>query len=527
MLRRATIALLSACCLLLPAAASASGPPAIVDGTPDHVRNFEATLHFSIDPEGLATTYYVEYGTTAGYGQRAGLYDETVPAGDDPVARTELLSVWGLAPATTYHYRVVATNGAGTTYGDDQELTTTDEPAPVVVTAAAGNETESSVVLHGTVDPEGLPVTVCRFHYVTHEQFERFGFTTSFGPRPTPMGVLVPCAESAAEIGSGDEPVPVHAVVEGFPPGRHHFRLEAENAFTEAIPGAASGFGQAPPRIEYLAPSPLRNRTATLRFAVDPEGLETEYEVEYGRGEGEYFEYHYLWDRTLPAGDQLVPGKADLPAYWEGGLVPDTEYHWRVVARNAAGTTEGPDETFVTPDEPAPVLVNVAATPLGEDGASFSGTVDPEGSPLTGCRFRWVSDSTYAIKGFEGWAATEMVSFGETVPCEEGLEAIGSGSDPVAVHAEISGLEPGLYYVRVEAENAYEDGAAWPGLPISIGTSGEESDEGCSPSCGSQAVLTPPAGTASQNSAPQRHAKPLRKKHRKKLRRNATIRARR
>ena len=92
---------------------------------------------------------------------------------------------------------MVATNSAGTTYGDDQELTTTDEPAPVVVTGVASDETESSVVLHGTVDPEGLPGHLCRFHYVTHDQFERFGFTTSFGPRPTPIGVLVPCAESA------------------------------------------------------------------------------------------------------------------------------------------------------------------------------------------------------------------------------------------------------------------------------------------------------------------------------------------
>jgi len=54
--RRATLCLALAAFLCLPAVAAASAPPAIVNGTPTNVRNREATLHFSIDPEGLATT---------------------------------------------------------------------------------------------------------------------------------------------------------------------------------------------------------------------------------------------------------------------------------------------------------------------------------------------------------------------------------------------------------------------------------------------------------------------------------------
>lgn len=289
------------------------------------------------------------------------------------------------------------------------------------------------------------------------------------------------------------------------------------------LPATAVGLDAgSPPGIEYFAPSPLRNHEATLRFAVDPEGLATEYEVEYGLGDGEYFEYHYLWDRELPAGDDPVPGEARLPAYWEGGLIPGTEYHWRVVAKNAAGTTEGPDETFTTPDEPAPVLFNGAADPLGSSGAGFEGTVDPEGVALTGCRFRWVSEATFLNKGFEGWAATEMVRFGETVPCEEDSGEIGSGSDPITVHAQVGGLDPGRYYVRLEGENPYEDGAAVGGVPFDVGVPDEVGGEGCAQGCGGPATAAPlPAA------APQSRAKPHLKKHRKRLRRNATIHARR
>jgi hypothetical protein len=223
------------------------------------------------------------------------------------------------------------------------------------------------------------------------------------------------------------------------------------------FPAAAVASG--PPSIEYFAPSPLRNHEATLRFAVDPEGLETEYEVEYGRSPGGYNPYHYLWDRTLPAGEEAVTGKAEIPAYFEGELLAGTEYQWRVVAKNAAGTTEGPARQFTTPNGPRPQIVTGAATAWPPTSASFEGTVDPEGFALTGCRFRYIPLSTAVNRGFEWWAATEMELLGQTVPCEESLAEIGSGSEPVTVHGDVSGFTAGPYRFRLEAENEFEDAA--------------------------------------------------------------------
>jgi hypothetical protein len=247
-MRKSRVALLIALAALacLPAAASAAAPT-ISYQSPSEVRNHEATLHFSIDPGGLDTRYWVEYGTTESYEDgEAGLYHWELPAGDEPVERKELLSVWGLGQGLTYHYRVVAENEDGTTYGDDQVVTTTDEPGPVVVTGRAVDLTPTSAILHGRVNPGGRPLTVCRFHYVTQAQYGRFGFTNPYSPRPEPMGVLVPCEESPAEIGEGDKPVRVHAVVSNHLPGPHQFRLEAENAYDAAVPGAASPLGFTP-----------------------------------------------------------------------------------------------------------------------------------------------------------------------------------------------------------------------------------------------------------------------------------------
>jgi hypothetical protein len=259
-MRRSPVALLialAAALACLPAAASAAAPT-ISYQSPSEIRNHEATLHFSIDPEGLDTRYWVEYGETESYeGGEAGLYHWELPAGDEPVERKELLSVWGVAQGTTYHYRVVAENEDGTTYGDDQVVTTTDEPGPAaVVTGRAIDLTPTSAILRGKVNPGGRPVTVCRFHYVTQSQYGRFGFTNPYNPRPDPIGVLVPCEETPAEIGDGDKFVRVHAVVSNHLPGPHQFRLEAENAYDAAVPGAASPLGFMLPWTTYPVTMP-------------------------------------------------------------------------------------------------------------------------------------------------------------------------------------------------------------------------------------------------------------------------------
>lgn len=231
-----------------------------------------------------------------------------------------------------------------------------------------------------------------------------------------------------------------------------------------ALPAAA--LAAAAPTIEYSAPSPIRNKEATLHFAIDPGGLETSYEVEIARV-GEPLK---SWEMpgVVLAGEEPAALEAKVPRYFEGGLVPGSEYHWRVTAWNAEGKTEGVEQFFTTTNGPTPVFVNGTATQTGPTSVAFTGTVDPEGAPLTGCRFRWVDKTTFSMAGFEKWAATEMVRFGETVPCKESPAEIGSGTEPVTVHGEATGLAPGEYVFRVEGENAYEDAMASGGVPFTV-----------------------------------------------------------
>jgi len=104
--------------------------PRVTTNPATEVRSTSATLNGAVNPNGLSTTARFEYGLTTNYGSAV-----TVSS---PVNGTSPVSVnvraTGLTLNTMYHFRVVATNRAGTTNGADQTFQTTplSNPPPVI-----------------------------------------------------------------------------------------------------------------------------------------------------------------------------------------------------------------------------------------------------------------------------------------------------------------------------------------------------------------------------------------------------------
>src|SRR5919201_6217055 len=146
-------------------AAAAAGAPTVVTGPVTSVGPTTATVSGSVNPNGAATTWWVEYGTTTGYGKQTSM----TSAGSGTSAVAVSASITGLKAGTTYHYRFVAKNSAGTTNGADGILTTSS--APVAVTGSASSITATGATLNGTVNPGGRD-TMWHFEY---------GTTTSYG----------------------------------------------------------------------------------------------------------------------------------------------------------------------------------------------------------------------------------------------------------------------------------------------------------------------------------------------------------
>ena len=123
---------------IVPGAPGIGGPP-VGDGSNNTytqtVGATTATLTGGIYPNSLDTTYQWQFGTTTVYGEQT----EPVDAGGGSALAAASGQLSGLTPGVTYHYRLVATNNDGTTYGYDGSLTTSTvtDVAPVSTAAPA------------------------------------------------------------------------------------------------------------------------------------------------------------------------------------------------------------------------------------------------------------------------------------------------------------------------------------------------------------------------------------------------------
>jgi hypothetical protein len=96
-------------------------PPAnVVTGGTVNVRKEAATVTGSVTPNGAQTTWVVQYGLTAAYGYQT--FAQSVGNGSTPVPVSANLT--GLAPASLFHYRIVAYHGGVSSAGADQTFFT-------------------------------------------------------------------------------------------------------------------------------------------------------------------------------------------------------------------------------------------------------------------------------------------------------------------------------------------------------------------------------------------------------------------
>jgi hypothetical protein len=102
-----------------------------------------------------------------------------------------------------------------------------------------------------------------------------------------------------------------------------------------------------PPHVYTVteAASELKSTTAKLNGTVNPEALETKYHFEYGTTTS------YGSSTSEVSAGSGVTNQAESAAIT--GLTAKTEYHYRLVAKNSTGTTDGEDGTFITSKPPA------------------------------------------------------------------------------------------------------------------------------------------------------------------------------
>jgi hypothetical protein len=224
-----------------------TGPPTPTATTQQAtgVTETEATLNGSVNPEGQATSYYFEYGTTESYGTKTG----EVSAGSGSTSQEFHFTWTGLSPSTTYYFQLVAVYGAGKTKVEGGKMTfkTAAPPgAPTASTQQATGVTETEATLKGTVNPDGEAT----------EYFFEYGTETSYGQK----------TEKATLLASENNQA-VSATITGLTAGaQYHYRLVAQNSLGGPIEGEDVKFmtlsppAKQPPAKE---PSPTPTPTTT------------------------------------------------------------------------------------------------------------------------------------------------------------------------------------------------------------------------------------------------------------------------
>ena len=108
-----------------------SAPYALQPIAIDLIRSSKAELHSGLIEGGSATTYHFEWGLTSSYGNSTPRVSPQL--GFYPISFESELQ--NLQPDTTYHVRLVAENGVGTTYGPDRTFKTFAVPGARIETA--------------------------------------------------------------------------------------------------------------------------------------------------------------------------------------------------------------------------------------------------------------------------------------------------------------------------------------------------------------------------------------------------------
>ena len=302
----------------------------------------------------------------------------TVPVFGDVIPEVDERFVVNLSQPTGGAI-ILDSQAVGTIFNDDAGL-----PPPTVVTNPATNVAPLSARLNGGVIPNGLP-TVAWFEY---------GLTASFGSS-TPQ----------QSLGPGTSMVPFFADLGQLSCGAtYYFRAKASN-----VGGTTNGATETvtpgpclPPTVTTGMPTAFTASGATLNGTANPNAFATTAWFEYGPTTS-YGSSTPNW--TIAAGTQVTAIGAGAVT----GLTCGTIYHFRAVAVNAIGRTNGIDRIFSPPCpgtidpslyavvndtgavrvQNAATLASVATIPMLTSSVNFDVVVTPDQSLAFACQDRW------------------------------------------------------------------------------------------------------------------------------------------
>ncbi len=191
---------------------------------------------------------------------------------------------------------------------------------------------------------------------------------------------------------------------------------------TSAGTGHAVAVTASGPGVLAEPASAITRSTATLNAVIDPGGSAvTECTFEYGPTSA--------YGASAPCSP--APGSSPGPVQVSAdiaGLETNTDYHFRVVARSAGGTSASADTGFATLPDP-PTIEGEGASAVGLTGATLQGVVKPEGDRVTHCFFEYATTTPLPEAATRAKCPKAGLSGDASVPETALLRKLPSGTD--------------------------------------------------------------------------------------------------
>jgi hypothetical protein len=375
--------------------------PIVTTGEPTADKTVSGEV--KLDGAGNVTECKFEWGSSApAYGNSAPCEaGEALPYTSDQKVEA---TIPALVAEQTYHYRLVAkSSGGGTNFGVDKTITPHNVKG--LFTLPAANVARTTAELKASYEGTN-ETTDWYFEYgLTGEPYEHQTTSTPEGPT---LGVTS-----------------LHLEVTGLEPEKtYHFRIAAQNSHGPSK-GKDLTFKTLPAvtGLTTEAVSNIKPEAADLNASFTGDGYDTEYFFEWGASS--------LYGNTTPEGEFKAPsGPITIPATTITGLQPLHTYHYRVVAKNSFGTTNGSDLTFTT--NSAPTVIAQSSSGVTATEATLHAVINPHGAE-TEYHFEYGPSTAY----------------GSSAPEPDATIPAGESGVPREVH--LTDLNGGVYHFRVVA----------------------------------------------------------------------------
>ena len=384
-----------------------AGKPVIEAESVSEAMFDSAKVSATINPSGSPTTCVVKYGLAPG--------EKEVPCaaalGEGTAGVATSVTLTGLEASKEYHYQFIAENpvSAGTPIeGPDQTFTT--EALTIPTTEAPSEIGPETAKANGRIKPN-----------VATNYYFAYG-------KPGELNEHTPEHELAAGAETS-----VSDTLSGLTP-RTSYEVQLVTvtvADKVEIAGGPVAFATkvALPTITNAPPSITRT-TATLSGEVNTQEGASEYAIQYGTTTA------YTSGTTPSVQLEGAVGPTAIEHVLLSELKAGTTYHYRIIASNESGTTNGPDATFTTGKPQPPAVFTGEAVNITGTTATITAGVNPDGLQTS---YVWEVGSE---------AEPGVISYTPT------YGTAGNGSAGVGLSLGLTGLQPGsTYHYRITAHN--------------------------------------------------------------------------